>query len=234
LDSIATSGGFDLADFAKRWQAFCDGYTGYFDQATLGTLSGFSKGLGPEKAGSLSNDLAGAARVAPIVLAHLSDPDRMISAARAQTEMTHRDPNVVDSAAFFARSALFILQGQTPIQALEQAAQAKYTKLPVKKWLKKGKEKASSNSVQALYAFGLSCHAPEAFPGVIQLVCRYQDDLPEALIQCVMAGGDSAGRAMLVGLLLGAWNGLDVLPQQWVNAMEEKARIETLIEQIAG
>lgn len=234
LESVAQNVGFDLVDFAKRWRDFLANYTGYFDQATKGTLAGFSKGFGPDQAGSDSNDLAGASRIAPIVMAHYSDENKMISAVRSQTEMTHKDPAVVDSAEFFARSASLVLQGQKPSQALDQAAEAEYVNLPVKEWLNKGKDKADQDSLEALSRFGLSCHAPEAFPGVVQLICRYEENLSEALIQCVMAGGDSAGRAMLVGMILGAWNGLEAIPGQWLNDLQARERIESLLNQIQG
>jgi ADP-ribosylglycohydrolase len=229
LQSVAQTEEFDLEDFAARWRDFFANYLGYFDRATLETLSCFSKGFGPKDAGSASNDLAGASRIAPVVLAHYFDEDKMISAARAQTAMTHKDPNVVDSAEFFARCASLVLKGHKPCQALDHAAEAKYNHLPVKEWLSKGKKLVDQDSLKALFMLGLSCHAPEAFPGVVQLICRYEENLPEALIQCVMAGGDSAGRAMLVGLILGAWNGIQDIPAQWLNGLQERKQVESLI-----
>jgi len=67
-----------------------------------------------------------------------------------------------------------------------------------------------------------TCHTPEAFPGVVHLIARYQNDLKEALIQSVMAGGDSAARGMIVGMVLGAWLGPEAMPQQWLEDLRQK------------
>jgi len=60
LRVLAQSRGFDLQAFSRAWQDFFAAYSGYFDRATKNTLIGYKKGLGPEEAGSSSNDLAGA------------------------------------------------------------------------------------------------------------------------------------------------------------------------------
>jgi ADP-ribosylglycohydrolase len=81
--------------------------------------------------------------------------------------------------------------------------------------------------------FGQSCHADEAFPGVIHLVARYEKDLKEALIQSVMAGGDSAGRGMMVGMVLGAYLGLKSLPAEWISGLKREKEIRAMIDRIS-
>ena len=88
----------ELAAFARDWQALFDGYDGYFDHATKDTLINFKNGRGPEKAGAESTDFAGAVRIAPVVYAHYKDQDALVAACRAQTAMTHNQPDVVAGA----------------------------------------------------------------------------------------------------------------------------------------
>lgn len=234
LRSIAANQGFDLQHFAEDWRGFMHSYQGYFDQATKGTLAGFDKGLDPESAGSRSNDLAGASRIAPLVCVLEHDLEELLQAAQAQTRMTHQHPGVVESAAFFARTARAVLQGTRPVEALEQSAQAGYQDLPARDWVSRGLQAAGQDSVAALAGFGISCHLPEAFPGTVQLIARHQDDLEEALIQNVMAGGDSAARGLLVGMVLGAWHGLEALPEDWRHSLAAGEEIRDLLSRIEG
>jgi ADP-ribosylglycohydrolase len=67
---------------------------------------------------------------------------------------------------------------------------------------------------------------------VVHLIAKYENDLREALIQSVMAGGDSAARGMLVGMVLGAHLGPESLPMGWVSEMVVKEKIESLLDRI--
>ncbi|MBW2093157.1 MAG: ADP-ribosylglycohydrolase family protein, partial [Deltaproteobacteria bacterium] len=67
------------------------------------------------------------------------------------------------------------------------------------------------------------------FPSVVHLVARYENDLKEALVQCVMAGGDSAARGLLVGMLIGAHLGTESLPEEWLSELRKKDQILELL-----
>ena len=47
-----------------------------------------------------------------------------------------------------------------------------------------------------------------------------------------MAGGDSAGRGLLVGLVLGAHLGMDAIPPEWLTDMQAYPRIIDMLAQI--
>jgi ADP-ribosylglycohydrolase len=73
---------------------------------------------------------------------------------------------------------------------------------------------------------------PEAFPGVIHLIMKYENDPREALIQSVMAGGDAASRAMAVGMVLGAHLKADAFPAHWLEGIRKADDIRALLEKI--
>lgn len=229
LRSAAAARGFDLADFFGRWRTLFAHYDGYLDQATRKTLARIDFGEGPETSGSNSQDLAGASRIAPLVFALRQDLPGLAAAARAQTRMTHNNPRVVDAAEFFARAAHAALHGADPVAAMQEAAGAQYLSLPVRDWLDQGLEFAGRESVPAIAHFGQSCNVEGAFRAVVQLVARHRDNLREALVDCVMAGGDSAARALLAGLVLGAALGPEALPAEWLAAMRALPEIERLL-----
>jgi ADP-ribosylglycohydrolase len=67
---------------------------------------------------------------------------------------------------------------------------------------------------------------------VIHLIAKYENDLKEALIQSVMAGGDSAARGMIVGMVLGAYLGPESLPQEWVTQLRKEGEILKLLDKV--
>ena len=230
LRSVA-DGGFDLVRFAADWRAMIEDYSGYRDHATKSTLGNLGEGLEPDEAGSGSSDLAGASRIAPLVYALRGDETAMIAAVRAQTAMTHHNSMVIDAAEFFGRSALAILKGEEPVSALRAASQGAYeSDLPG--LVDDALAHTDQDTVASIGAFGQSCHVNGALRGVVQCVARHADSLEEALVQNVMAGGDSAARGMLVGLLLGARHGMAGIPQQWLDALKARAEIEALLDKI--
>jgi ADP-ribosylglycohydrolase len=234
LESIAAKMGFDLSDFSKRWQDLFKTYRGYFDQATKKTLLNLSQGKAIEEAGSSSTDLSGAARIVPLVFWYHKDPEMLVKAARAQTRMTHNHPLVLDSAEFFARVCCRVLDGTSPTKAMTEVADEGFTGAPLFGWVKEGIESAREDSVSTIARFGQTCHTDEAFPGVVHLIAKYERDLEEALVQAVMAGGDSAARGLMVGMVLGAHLGDQGLVKEWVSDLKRGPHILKLLEQLGG
>jgi ADP-ribosylglycohydrolase len=232
LESVARKRGFDLNDFSQHWQGFFQNYNGYFDAATKGTLRNFSKGKDPQNSGSPSNDLAGACRIAPLVLCYPNDLDELVETAKVQTRMTHRDPLTVRCSEFFARSAWKSLRGIPPAEAVTEVAQETFPETIIAEWVAEGLESKSMDSISAIGSFGQSCHTSDAFPGVIHLIAKYENDLREGLIQSVMAGGDNAARGMAVGMILGAYLGEEHLPEPWVTELKKGKEIQDLFSQI--
>ena len=230
LQSVVAMKGFDLQDFSSRWRELFKDYKGYVDEATRSTLDGYGAGKGPDAAGSFSTDLAGAARIAPLVRVYQGRIDLLVEAAEAQTRMTHRDPQVVECARFFASVCSMVLAGATPLDGIKAVAEKDFGLSPIKDWVAAGIESAGKESPKAIEGFGQTCHSAEAFPGVIHLIAKYDSDLEEALVQAVMAGGDNAARAMSVGMILGAHLGWEGIPPEWLSALKKREEIRNLLE----
>jgi ADP-ribosylglycohydrolase len=95
-----------------------------------------------------------------------------------------------------------------------------------------GLESADRDSRQAILDFGQMCEIPAAFPGVIHLIAKYENDLKAAFVENVMAGGDSAGRGLLAGLILGAHLGMSAIPPEWLKDMKAYPQIVDLLSKI--
>jgi len=233
LASLAACGTFDLDDFAARWQVLFRDYRGYVDGATRLTLRRFEAGAGPEDSGSNSNDLAGASRVAPLVFALARDPQALDAAALAQTRLTHNHAQVLEAAVFFTRTARLVLTGASPREALLAAAGIGQPSDALARWLEAGLGSAGMDTVTAIGAFGRSCHIHEAMPGVIHLLARHEGNLAGCLRENAMAGGDSAARGMLCGMILGAAQGMTAIPEDWRTGLAAGPAVAACLEKLA-
>jgi len=226
LEHLATHNGhFDINEYSRDWQAFIAEYQGYRDQATKQTQKNLEAGGGPDTCGPPSADLGGPARIAPLIYCYRGNLDEMLTAVKAQTSFTHSGPGVLDGALFLARSCHAILHGATPREAFGQALTQKIDSPELKLRLSKCLEPAHTDTCQQIKEFGQMCSINAALPGAVYTILKNENDLEEALIETVMAGGDSSARAMVVGMLLGAYHGRDKIPSRWLNKLNKYNQI---------
>ena len=69
---------------------------------------------GTSACGAPSTDLGGASRIAPLLSAYDGDLNALKTAAVAETEITHNNLQVIESARFFAELAFKTLRGERP------------------------------------------------------------------------------------------------------------------------
>ncbi len=224
LRGLATDGRFVVDRFASNWQRLFHTTETYRDKATRTVLSRLEQGADPASAGSDSTDLGGAARMAPLVFWYGDDPQALIEAATRQTAMTHNTPAVLTAAALLAECVVLALRGIPPKTALETLREKRFSQPPASDWIDQGLAGIDTDTRGAIGGFGQMCEVDAAMPGVIHLVGRYETDTATALVENVMAGGDSAARGMAAGMILAAYNGLDAVLQKWIpkiNAADE-------------
>jgi ADP-ribosylglycohydrolase len=232
LETATDSGKFDLKKFSSKWQALFKDYTGYIDKATQATLDNFAMNRDPSQSGSESDDLAGASRISPLVYCYQNEPEQMIASVRTQTAMTHNQVDVIDSAEFFARVTMAVLDGQTPCEALKAVLKANFNRPPFVEQINSGLDSVSTDTRSAITDFGQMCEIKAAFPATIHLIAKYESNLKEALVENVMAGGDSASRGMIVGMVLGAYLGMKALPVEWLTEMKQHLHIVKLLNNV--
>ena len=232
LTSLAACGGFDLDHFANAWREFFDDYNGYFDQATKATLQNLADGKGPKECGSSSQELGGASRIPPLAYIYADDLPQLVQAAKLQTAFSHNTNTVIDGAEFFSRAALKVLDGKAPSEAIAAIVADHYRGHAIEQFVAQGTDSTATDTRQAIADFGQMCEIDAAFPATIHLILKYEDNFKKAMVENVMAGGDSAGWGLLAGMLLGAHNGMDAIPGEWLSGLTHYDRITAALDHL--
>jgi ADP-ribosylglycohydrolase len=234
LESLeATGGQFQLEDFGQRWHQFWQKSDSYRDHATKETLANIEGGDQLTQAGSESRELGGASRMAPLLLAlREEDPAVIVEAVRAQTALTHDNPDVIDAAELIARAVLSVVQGVSVESALRAATTLPFRSLQLQNYLKSAEQVRDLPTCEAVAQLGQSCPLEKALPSVFLILLQHGDDFETALIQNVRAGGDSAARGKVLGIILGAAHGVRAIPERWIEPLTARPQIEKFFKTV--
>ena len=206
--------------FRAAWRHYMNSYGGYMDMASKGSFEAFEKG---SQTGSESDELGGAARIAP-VLYWVEEPEEALEAAVSQSRLTHNSEPSLLAAELFARMTLRVLEGEeTSVPevlqtCLDDMRHAGRDTALLDGYLKAAEAAAGRDATGIAEALGQSCHAHHAIPVIFKLLLT-SSDYREALSLNARIGGDSATRGMIVGAILGARNGMENLPADWLAAV---------------
>lgn len=215
---------WDPWGFMDDWLGMWPDYNDYVDGATKTTLANIQNQTDKTQGGSDSVEIAGPARIAPlIVFLSNSSENEVVKAAVEQTMLTHRSKEAEESAIFLAKAGYRLMHGANLLDTLNETAPA---------W---AREKAdgvlSENSVDAISKLGPACSISSALPSVLYLALKYEDDIENALTENAMAGGDNCARGLVLGMLLGAANGMTSIPNHWVENLKARTDLVDFLNQ---
>ena len=219
LKSISSNDGFSTSVFKTHWLSFMDHYEGYMDHASKDTL----RALDPTSdTGSSSDELGGFVRCAPLIFRHFDD-ENLFGMVKAQTQLTHNDPFLVEIATYTTSCLLELIIGKPLLETLEN----QITLFPsLRKYYDLANKDFSTETVDVIKDIGQSCSSHFAFPAALHIAIKYHDDFMKAMQTNILCGGDSAGRGMLIGMLLGANMGINHLPPHLISGLREHSIIE--------
>jgi ADP-ribosylglycohydrolase len=233
LVSVSNDYTFNLDDFSSRFRAMFKGeYNGYVDHATQQTLDLIGVCTNFKDCQSHSTDLGGASQIAPLLLSYSDDLDAMIKASDKFIAFTHNDIRIKQSGAFFAHVTSLVLHGSySPLSAITFIVDKYASKYSaIIDMIKTGLNSVDKGSSSAIKELGMSCDVNGALASTVHVIVKYQNSFREAMINNVMAGGDSAARGMLIGMVLGAYLGVDGVPNEWMKGMNQYTDIIQLID----
>ncbi len=257
LETISAHGAFDVGDF---WLRFLEEfgspeYTGYLDAATRATLEKFAvfEEANPNteyhcQGGADDDQMAGVTRLAPLVLAHRNDPDLLAVVDRMVRVCQYNDKAVA-----YGKAAAIVLKNLLDgkdfhssfeiARSLAQGLDPQYG-YEVRRKIEAGMSSSLdvtviSNedidpTVLAIQKLGQSCPLPQSFPAAIICAAKHAHSFSEALLANLRAGGDNAGRGILIGSWLGALHGYEAIPIAWGVRLKAAPKIEILVERIVS
>lgn len=189
----------DVASYYESFVKWMSEYDGYKDHAMKQIVENIESG---HYKGSDSEELGGLCKISPILLKYQDQPKLAKLYAIAFTKATHDHPLPISLATFFSDVVFDLQAGTSIVEALEKALQPMPREIV--DLYKKGKELVEVEPVEAIKKLGQACPATMAFPSVIYLLLKYQTDIKAISSANVRAGGDSAARGMIIGMVCGA------------------------------
>jgi len=219
LKSIAANHGFNLLAFKKEWLKKMDANDMYLDHASKESILK----LKDANIGSDSDELGGFSRSGPLFAAPNFDETMLTD----EVKLTHNNPLLITISLFFSRVIQDVLHGTSVQDSIERHSN-------ISPFIYDAYEHTLSddlNIIDSILVSGQSCSSHFGLPAVLSVLTK-ESDFKKALIQNAYAGGDSASRAMIIGMVLGGRIGYDHLPVEWVNGLSAKSEIDKAWETI--
>ncbi len=82
--------------------------------------------------------------------------------------------------------------------------------------------------------YGMPCAIYHVLPAAYYLASRFNDDFESAVLHAVNGGGQNQARAILTGALVGAQVGIDEIPAQFIQGLNEGKEILTLAKALTS
>lgn len=198
-------------------------FSGYIDSPTRDALAKLAQ---DPDAPSGGDDLQLPALVAPIAAGHLGR-----DVWQPLQEITHCAPTAVAAGALVV-DLLADLRGGTDLQtALENAMKA--APEPFAEPLQAALATDDADSVSYGEITGRACYLTSGLPLAFHIL-KHSSDTQDALRRNIMAGGDSCGRALVVGAVMGAARGVEDLPLGWSLQLRGALKRWQLVQDIAA
>lgn len=246
LQSLAERGRFDAINFGHRFIELFDShaYWGYRDHATKETIARFHAyraehpgGLFAFQDGADDDQPATVSRLAPLAALHCRD-DNYLSVVEQATLVCQNNQRAV---AYVQAHALILRElfgGSRFEEAVGSTADFMATRgeagAEVSARIAAALSARDLGVRDATLQFGQSCPLGASFPAAIHCTLRHGDDFCGALQATAAAGGDSAGRATMIGAWLGAILGVRALPHRWREGLAAQETIAVCVARIVG
>ncbi len=224
LRHFAQHGEFDRVAYQTEYRShFGPGgaYIGYVDsptRQTLQTLLPLKPEEFPENSGADDDQFAALAAIPAVVAAHTGPQAALKAKVEKVVRLTNDNDTAVAAAQYAGCVLLEVLNGQSITQALTNAlphAGEKLTPL-----LEEVMQISRLDSTRVAKRFGSACHVLEGLP-VLAHIAQHAPDYRTAIEENIRIGGDSCGRAIMLGAIMAAYTvqqneSISSIPFEWI------------------
>lgn len=236
LESLAACGGeFRESDFGFRFRGFfgsslCKSYR---DHATRETLERMEAEPDNFQNGAYDDQPATVTRMAPVVVAyHKRSLEEMLDAVRRLTLLSQNHPTALGCTAAHAVLLRQLLEGLPFMTAFENTRKSREVSCDGSDYFEFAHMLREFDAETATGRFGQGCPLPQTLPSALQAACRHHEDFTTAILATLRAGGDSAGRAAMIGAWMGAVHGMEGIPAEWLSRLNARERIQKALDQL--
>jgi len=248
---------FDVAKLLPHWMNRLENSWGsWICTMTKETYAQVKQGLPVEHLGGRSNAMALRHACA---YAYYDTEEEIVDIAK-KSMFTHKDLHALGGGEFFARVTFRVVSGQTPQKAIEDVAKQMggFFETKVAQAVAKVEEATDEKqqlshedfvddlaltSMARLWDVGRSepikvgkaSPTEGTLPGSVYFILKYANQkyaLKTALQANTMVGGDNASRAIAIGMVLGAYNGVEAIPKEWKESLDQWDYCEKMLNQL--
>jgi len=223
---------------------------------TKETYAQIKQGFPVEQLGGISNAMA-LRHVA--AHAYYETEEELVEVAR-KSMFTHKDAYALGGGEFFARVTCRVINGTKPAVAIEDVARQMggFFEMKTAQAIAKVQEEADPNAALSKEAFsddlaltsmaklwdvgrsepikvGKASPTEGTLPGSLYFILKYADQeegLKRALQANTMVGGDNASRGIAIGMVLGAYKGVEAIPSAWRATLDQWSYCDDLLSQL--
>ena len=218
---------YDPFVYGELWQKNMTNYNGYKDSASNDSLLNMKSGRSFLAAGSGSHDLSVVGRHAPIMFT-LKGMDEMLESVKFHNCLTHMSKETLDASKYIAEVTLAMIYNLDVESTLQE--RAKFYGEDVEAEVEKAFKIKKKDSNEAIKELSTSCNVTGGLAATIYLLINYHDDFDALMKANVLAGGDSAARGMVAGMIVGARYGFEAIKPSWIESLNEYEALNKLID----
>lgn len=248
---------FSVAEMIPHWMNRLENDWGsWICTMTKETYAQVKQGVPTERLGGYSNAMALRHAAAH---AYYETEEELVEVAR-KSMFTHLNDEALGGGEFFARVTCRVIKGEAPAVAIQDVAaqMGGFFEVKTAQAIAKAKEEADPESDLSKEAFsddlaltsmarlwdvgrsepikvGKASPTEGTLPGTLYFILKYadqEDGLKKAFQANTMVGGDNASRAIAIGMVLGAYRGVDAIPQAWRKTLDQWDYCEELLRQL--
>ncbi|HQR74773.1 MAG TPA: ADP-ribosylglycohydrolase family protein [Sulfurovum sp.] len=261
LEHLAATAGpareFDVGALIPHWMnRLTHNWGSWICTMTRETFAQVQAGTPVEKLGGISNAMA----IRHVAAHGYYDDEETLAKVARKAMFTHTSEEALSGGEFFARVTHRVINGMHPRDAIESVAvrMSPFIQSKVSQAITKYHEAIDPQATLSQEPFaddlaltsmarlwdigrsepirvGKASPTEGTLPGAVYFILKYVDEeegLKKALQANAMVGGDNASRAIAIGMVLGAYAGINAVPSEWRESLDDYHYCDGLLDKL--